>query len=612
MIFRVLLKPSFLILLSIAVFGCTESDPDPTETSFDSDLLDPDRRSQSQEVVIAPDVENGTVVWLHDQEPINLHPDDPDNAGTLTADWIQQGLLLGLFGLDENLTYYPELLAEAPVPSKQESGDFVVDYRLRDGVKWSDGEVLNAADVKYTFDVIIAGCEKDDDGSISDVSTQGCFYNMGSRRGYSLIKSFEVLGETDFRVTFAAVYPDWKSLFRHVFAQHAFGNDALGVNDALEDFALNGNTLPSSGPMLFDSWERGSNLVLKSNPQYSGPVGPNAKDLGDTPDRFQVRFLPNLASVQQSMLQGKGHFVLTDVSITFDELAERDDIELAAQGGFIWEHIGMNLANDHLEFNVVREAVAAAIDKQQLMKELYTPLFGSALPAEGLGHSFWMPQQPGYINHQAQYATADLALVETNMTSAGYSKNDTGLWEHPEKGIAEFKTATVSNDSFRERQQEIINSQLTAAGFGATSQNLVGSKFYETTSSATGPFGSKESWDLALFAWSGGVWPGGQSAVFGGKSSANNINNIYGYSNTEYDKAAKACDLLVAEADQQTCYAELDIFPSTITGDTGLFIIPLSQKPQFFAYRNDKVDVDKVVAEGHAGPFVNPAGFRLK
>jgi peptide/nickel transport system substrate-binding protein len=46
----------------------------------------------------------------------------------------------------------------------------------------------------------------------------------------------------------------------------------------------------------------------------------------------------------------------------------------------VYEHWGFNLLNPHLSKPEVREAIAYAIDKGEVLEGLYTPLFGDLLP----------------------------------------------------------------------------------------------------------------------------------------------------------------------------------------------------------------------------------------
>ena len=66
----------------------------------------------------------------------------------------------------------------------------------------------------------------------------------------------------------------------------------------------------------------------------------------------------------------------------------------------MFEHWGFNLLNPHLAKPEVREALAYALNKPEVMELLYTPLYGDNLPAEGLGNVYWMSNQSAYEDHQ--------------------------------------------------------------------------------------------------------------------------------------------------------------------------------------------------------------------
>ncbi len=587
-----LLLVAFLVVS--AVFGGDEAaSPDEVLPR----VLDPEQRSEVENVVLIDAPQEGSIVWVHDQEPVSLHASDPDNLGSNSAFWIQQGLLEGLYGVGSDLDYYPELLAEDGSVTEGDGDNFSVSYILRDNIFWSDGEPITTADVEFTFNAIVEGCETESDGTIKDNTNDGCFFKINSRRGYSQISDFEIVSDTEFKVSFESAYPDWRSLFEVVFAEHAYGDNALDINAALED--LQGGELPVSGPLKLQSWDRGATLTLEPNDNYHGSVARHD---------FVIEFVPNVSSVKANLEAGNGHFALTDVDTLLADF-DNDGIVLAATGGAVWEHVGMNLANDHLENVLVREALAAAVDKVEIVEQLYTPLFGETLAAEGLGNSFVMPNQPGYVSNQT--SGVDAAIIESNMLAEGYTKNLDGVWEHPERGAVGLRLATTAADSFRLAQQQLVIEQLTAAGFATEANNFGGADFFTTSQNAEGPFASKANWDLVMFAWSGGPWPGGQVGTYGGKASANNVNNIYGYSRTDFDAAAKECSSEYDRAIYFACFAELDAFATTNTGESGSFIIPISQKPSFFAYNATLITVPEIIDYPSAGPFINPSNYTL-
>ena len=83
---------------------------------------------------------------------------------------------------------------------------------------------------------------------------------------------------------------------------------------------------------------------------------------------------------------------------------------MASVAGPVYEHWGFNLFNAHLSDPAVREALALAMDKTEVMAGLYTPLFGDLLPETGLGNTYWLSNQPTYEDHagEAGYGVGDV------------------------------------------------------------------------------------------------------------------------------------------------------------------------------------------------------------
>ena len=80
----------------------------------------------------------GNLIWAHEQEPPDLHLDDPANNLTTTS-WVRQGMLDGLYGITAATTFFPELLAEEAVMTDNGDGTFTGTFVLRDGlgvVRW--------------------------------------------------------------------------------------------------------------------------------------------------------------------------------------------------------------------------------------------------------------------------------------------------------------------------------------------------------------------------------------------------------------------------------------------------------------------------------------------
>lgn len=311
---------------------------------------------------------------------------------------------------------------------------------------------------------------------------------------------------------------------------------------------------------------------------------------------------------------------MTQPQLQFEDLASSDDFTVASSAGPVFEHWGLNLFNVHLAKPEVREALAFAMNKAEVMEGLYTPLFGDSLPAEGLGNTYWLSNQSTYVNHagDAGYGAGDIASAQAALESAGYTQNGDGVYEHPEDGVLSLRVGTTGGNRLREIQQELIQAQMSDAGIDIVIDNVEGAAYFSEApfaddalacANSGGTEGNCEIWDITQFAWVGGPWPGGQSPAY--LSGAGN--NAYGYASDAFDARAAECDSTVDSAERADCYNELDRYVTTLELDpeNGLFMLPLTQKPSFYGFTSDLSQAGVAPDAQGAGPLTNVADFQF-
>jgi peptide/nickel transport system substrate-binding protein len=561
--------------------------------------------------------EGGTLIWAHEQEPPDLHLDDPENNLTVTA-WIRQSLWEGLYGITAATEDFPELLAQEGEVTDNGDGTFTGSFVLRDGLTWSDGDDLTADDVKFTYDVIMAADGTDEEGAPAYV------YLLGDRTGYDTITDFTVASPTEFSITWSSFFAGWKSLFREVFPSHVFdaadpAGSAATMNEVLREWSIDGTPIPSSGPMVFESWEKGVQMNLVRNDNYHGSVSPDVVRQGEVAavDGVQINFVTDTDAQINALLAGEAQIVMTQPQLAFEDLASSEDFTVAASAGPVFEHWGFNVFNAHLSKPEVREAIAFAINKAEVMEGLYTPLFGDLLPAEGLGNTYWLSNQSTYVDHQGEagYGMGDVESAAAALESAGYTLNADGIYEHPEDGVLSLRVGTTGGNRLREIQQELIQAQLADAGIDITINNTEGGAYFSeqpfsedglACANSGGVEGNCDIWDITQFAWVGGPWPGGQSASYRSASG----NNPYGYANAEFDAKADECDATVDDAARADCYNELDKYVTTLEVDpNGLIVVPLTQKPSFYGFTSQLSQGAVAPDANNAGPLVNVVDY---
>ncbi len=590
----------------------------PEGTTAETDTTEAIDAPETTDGETAEGADGGTLIWAHEQEPPDLHLDDPENNLSIVS-WIRSPILEGLYGISGSTEYYPELLASEAEVTENDDGSVTAVFTLRDGLAWSDGDDLTADDVKWTFDAIMATDGVDDEGEPAYV------YLLGSRVGLDTITDFTVDSPTEFTITWSAFFAGWKGVLTEVYPMHSFSADpveAAGeLNEALREWTLaDGTIIPSSGPMMFDTWEKGVQMNLVRNDSYFGSNSPDAANKGvSIVDGVQINFVTDTDAQINALKAGEAQIIMTQPQLAFEDLASTEGFTVSSEPGPVYEHWGLNVQNTHLKKPEVREALAYAMNKLEVMEGLYTPLFADSLPAEGLGNVYWLSNQSPYVDHagEAGYGTGDVEAAAAALESVGYTLNADGIYEHPEDGVLTLRVGTTGGNRLREIQQELIQAQMKDAGIDIVIDNVQGADYFSAQpfdsdallcASSGGAEGNCGVWDIAQFAWVGGPWPGGGSPNF----STTIGESPYGYSSPEFDAKAAECDATIDDDARADCYNELDKFTTTLEADpNGLFLLPITQKPSFYGYTGDLSQAGVAPDAQGAGPLTNVGDFQF-
>ncbi len=562
-----------------------------------------------------PEAPEGYLVWAHYVQPNGLANTAQVDGGLFTVSWLREALFESLYSVDAGLEYVPELLAGDARVTANSNGTVNLAYTLRSDLAWSDGEPLTAEDVEFTHRILVEGCLTEADGSILDASAEGCVFPLADRNGYDLVTGFEVTGESTFEVALAGFYPDWRGLYRHVLPAHAAGDEAAEVADRLGSVVDGGAGLPSSGPMALESWDR-SVLRLVRNDDYHGSVHPEAETDGlATVDGVQVNFVSSIGAARDAVASGAADVMVSTVGADLLDLLDGGEVAAVVAPAMEYDHLGLNLLNRHLADPLVRSAMVAAIGRRDVVAAAYGRLLQSpgiragqaTVDPDGVGNAYWLPSQSGYQDHQTGSLDPNVDEAARLLGEAGYSAGADSVFSHPERGALTLRFSTNSGDSVRTDVQSVLIDQLTAAGFKIVTDNSDGGSFLTdgpfndlaiAASLSGGERGNPELWDLTLFAWAGGPWPGLQSGSFRSDSEA----NPYGFENPEFDAEAARCDTITDDSERFGCYQDLDLFVTTTEGaEDGLSVIPLVERPSLLLYSPARLERVPAFADGEDG-----------
>ncbi|WP_086794617.1 ABC transporter substrate-binding protein [Streptomyces thermovulgaris] len=251
----------------------------------------------------------------------------------------------GLLARDADLKLKPAL-AKA-LPEVDDKG-LTYTYTLRDGVKFSDGEPLTAADVVFTYRTIL------------DKKT-----NNPSRSELDAIK--EVRAEGDDKVVFTLKYPYAPFAARTVLPivpEHVAG----GQDPNTGSF----NTEPvGTGPYVLTGWSKGEKLTFKANPHYWGGE-PKVKKL-------TMAIVPD-DDVRATRLRSgdlDGAVLPPDLAATFTN--DKDKKTYRARS-YDFRAVTLPTAHKVTGDRAIRRALDAAVDRRAMVDKI---LDGAGRPAYG-------------------------------------------------------------------------------------------------------------------------------------------------------------------------------------------------------------------------------------
>jgi peptide/nickel transport system substrate-binding protein len=332
----------------------------------------------------APAAQPDTVVFLIESMPTNL---DPRIGTDAESQYLDSLLFSSLVQHDEKMNLVPDLAASWETPDPR-----TYMFHLRRDARFSNGEPVVAADVKYTFDSLLSGAVE---------STKRNAFTMVAR----------VDAPDDQTVVFHLRQPFtpflWDLSRPAVGIVPRPGTPGGAVNPAVDPIG--------SGPFRFVRAVQDEEVVLERNPYYFGPAPSIA--------RVRFRIVPDATTRALELRKGSADLALN--SLTPDmvvALSHAPGIAVEDDPGTHLTYIAFNLDDSILCHRRVRQALAYATDRAELIQYL---LRGQARPALSLlppNHWAYDPNLPRY--------DYDRARAERLLDAAGFPRRADGIRFH--------------------------------------------------------------------------------------------------------------------------------------------------------------------------------------
>ena len=299
-------------------------------------------------------------------------------------------------------------------------------FRLREGVKWHDGERFDAEDVKFTIEAIMDP-------------------NNGSENmpNYEEIREITVLGA--YEIAFTLSEPNYAFLdymTMSILPEHCLRGEDLWESDFFR-FPI------GTGPYKLESWDVGQSINMVRNEDYFAGAAKIERVIfkivtDDSAKALQLQSeeldLAQVTPKDTAVFEGKDGFAVYDM-------------QTADYRGILY-----NFWNPYWQKNAdLIPAINYAIDRQAILDAVLL----------GRGEVAYSPLQKNIYNYaDTQRYDYDPAKAEAVLTAAGCKKVD-GWWTRNGEKIG-FTINATAGDQVRIDMAQIAAQQLRAIGLDVT------------------------------------------------------------------------------------------------------------------------------------------------
>jgi peptide/nickel transport system substrate-binding protein len=350
-----------------------------------------------------------------------------DPIGSPTVDVASERIRVLIFNSlvkkNEKFDYVPDLASDI----KRADDGLSYTFTLRDGITFHDGKPLTSADVKYTIDAVLASASG---------KAAGFFEGAGaSKKG--LITAVEA---PDPRTIIIRLSKPWLGLLSNL----------VPIGIVPKDSADSQKTHPlGSGPFKFVSHDTAQQTItMEANPNY-WEGAPNISAL-------RVRVIEDGNALQAELRSGSVTIAPLPTNLTPDAIKSLEqDSKLQVQQftGANIVYLGFNVQNAPLDNLKLRQAIAYAIDRETIIRDL---MLGQAKVAHSI-----LPEE-SWAYSAGEKFSFDQARAKQLLDEAGFRDPD---GDGPQMRFQQPVKFKISSSSVATRQYvDVIRDYLKKVG----------------------------------------------------------------------------------------------------------------------------------------------------
>jgi len=344
-------------------------------------------------------------------------------------------------------------------------------FKLRDGLKFSDGSPITPQDVKFSLERL-----RDQKDSV-----------MGSM--YKVIKTIDTPDDKTVVVTLSDPSAPFLSTLA-MFAASVVPQKVVTAKGA--DF---GNSPVGAGAFKFKEWKRGDRVVLERNPNYWQNDRVKL-------DGVEWLYIANDNTRVLKLQAGEVDAILFVPFNQIDTLAKDPNVDVHLDPSSREDHMLLNHAHKPLDDLRVRQAVCMAVDRQAIVE---TVLFGHGKPANS------------FIPGGALFYNADNKVCQHDPEAAKKLLADAGVKD------ASMKLLIAAGDSINDQTSVLLKDQLSKVGIDVQIEKQ--EQGQEWNSTVAGDY------DLSLNYWTNDIIDPDEKATFSVYGDKDNRSYYTNYKN---------------------------------------------------------------------------------
>ncbi len=415
--------------------------------------------------------------------------EEPDSLNNFYTSMWFAGLAIdftgyGFWNFDDNQDFVLEMAAEVPTMENggiSEDG-LIITIPLNEDAMWSDGTPVTADDYVFTYEMIMA------DGNT--VQTRYPFDTY--------VVSVTALDDHTVQVVMNEPYVAWSIGLNAEFLPKHILEPIFEAEGTIDNADWNRYPVPNNGPFLLKEWEAASHLIFEANDNYwrGRPVL----------DQINIRVVPDDEAQMAAIKTGDTDLGVYMTAADKPEIDALENVDLVAVASGWVESWFFNLIDEELAASNnldpghvalqdvrVRKAIVMAVDRQQIIDELFYGLY--KIPAVFWWDSIWE-------DTSIEPWPYDPTQAEALLDEAGWVDSN-GDGTRDKDGVElVIRYSTTAGNELREATQVVVQQMLAEVGVGVEILNYS----YDTIWNGYGDEGPVASGFYDIAEWSTYSW----------------------------------------------------------------------------------------------------------